>query len=379
VDVAAAVFRVIVTAVVVLASGPLPGKAATADGAAQAIPTLAIGGIVPSDDDLFFLTSPADPLNVDAIADSSFGNLESIEIPGGYLSSDVGLSTGDGRHGESAVLGSPADYAAKPMACFSSERFWEQSLSAKYELAGIFTAISVIGVVNWNWGSSGFQFHNEGWFGETTASGGMDKLGHAFTGYVITDILTHAIRQNSSDARGGEMTAALLSCSLMTYVELFDGFSGDHGFSYEDLTVDVLGAGFSVLRNTVPGLREKIDFRMQYLPSEYSSFEPFGDYAGQKYFVVLKLAGFEQLRESPLRFVELHGGYCARGFSPEEHRAGADRERNFYVGIGVNLQGLLFGKQNPYRDHRASRIARMGLEYVQVPYTYASTGGNSGR
>lgn len=285
------------------------------------------------------------------------------------------VNCGVGNSGRMPVA--PAD-SAWPFG-YSSERFFEQGLSAKYETAGLLALVSVIGVANWDWGSSSFRFNSEGWFSEErTGSGGMDKLGHAFSTYLMTDFLTHAIRRNSSDPRGGEITAALLSCSVMTYVEVFDGFSGDHGFSYEDMVMNALGAGFSVFRNTVPRVREKIDFRMQYLPSEYSSFEPFGDYSGQKFFLCVKLAGFEMFRESPLRYVELHGGYSARGFSHEERSAGDRLERNLYVGIGLNLQELLFG-QGPHRDHWASKAARTGLEYVQVPYSYLSSDGNSGR
>jgi Predicted periplasmic lipoprotein (DUF2279) len=354
-------------------------------------PSLGIGGLVPSDDDTCFLTSPAIVVREEILAEGDgFANLEAfaglrrrflseVESPGipdsrgdNLASPRFNLVSADRGARDTGLLPSTSSY--------SIGRFSEQTMSAKWEFAGIFAAISAIGFANWDWFSSGFNFNNEGWFKEnTTGSGGMDKLGHAFATYVMTDILTHAIRRNSSDPRGGEFTAALLATSLMTYVEVFDGFSGDHGFSYEDLVMDILGAGLSVMRNAVPGLREKLDFRMQYLTSPHSSFEPFGDYEGQKFFVVVKFAGFENLQDTPLRFVELHGGYLARGFSSEEERAGTSRERNMYVGIGLNLQELLFGKVDRSREHWAAKSARVGLEYVQIPYTYASTGGNSGR
>jgi hypothetical protein len=262
---------------------------------------------------------------------------------------------------------------------YSADRFFEQATSSKYEAAAMFMAISAIGVADWNWGSSGFRFNNEGWFNEeNTGSGGIDKLGHAYTSYLLTDILTSAIQRNSSDPRGAPITAALASLSLMTYVEIFDGFSGDHGFSYEDMVMNMLGAGFSVFRNSVPGMRDKIAFRMQYLPSPFISFEPFGDYSGQKYLLAVKLGGFEKFEDTPLRYVELHGGYYARGFAKEERRVGYEKERNFYVGIGVNLQELLFGVKSD-RDHLIRKAARTSLDYIQVPYSYLSSDGNSGR
>ena len=108
----------------------------------------------------------------------------------------------------------------------------------------MFAGISNIGVSNWNWGSSHFRFHPEGWFGNKTGSGGTDKLGHFYTTFVMSDLLTAAIRRNSFLQNGAELTAATLALGLMFYVEIFDGYSGDHGFSREDMTMDLLGAGF---------------------------------------------------------------------------------------------------------------------------------------
>jgi hypothetical protein len=78
---------------------------------------------------------------------------------------------------------------------------------------------------------------------------------------------------------------ATLALGLMFYVEIFDDYSGDQGFSREDMTMTLLGHGFSVLRNSGSGLREIFDFRMEYLPSGYKGFDPLSDYAGQNFFL----------------------------------------------------------------------------------------------
>jgi len=246
--------------------------------------------------------------------------------------------------------------------------FGQQAASVPLEFGALFAAITYIGIKNWNWGNSSFRFHPEHWFGRSTGSGGTDKLGHFYTTYVMSDLLFHAIRRNSYLQDGAELTAATLAVGLMFYVEIFDGYSGDHGFSREDMTMDLLGAGFSILRNSVPGLRETLDFRMEYQPSGYKGFDPLADYAGQKYLFALKLAGFEAIRESPLRFVELHAGYYTRGFTREERALGLDKERNLYFGVGLNLQELLFGAP-AIKSHWAGQVGRSVLEYVQVPYT----------
>ena len=153
----------------------------------------------------------------------------------------------------------------------------------------------------------------------------------------------------------------------MTYVEVLDGFSEDHGFSYEDMIVDAAGIAFSVLRNKVPGLAEKVDFRLEWFPSDRDGLSgPVTDYMGQKYLLAIKPAGFEGLRDTPLRFTELHLGYYARGFKNERKE---ERERNLYVGLGLNLGEIYEAVTNDDRS-LPSQAVRTGLEYIQVPYTY---------
>jgi hypothetical protein len=241
-----------------------------------------------------------------------------------------------------------------------------------WQTTTLVAGIGVLGVVSWDWGSSSFNFNDEGFFGGDTGSFGMDKLGHAYSTYVISDYLAHSMRANGASS-GAPYNAALLSWGLMLGVEVFDGFSDDHGFAYEDLIFNALGAGFSVLRNTVPGLREKLDFRLEYIPSgNTDGFHPVTDYSGQKYILALKLSGFEWCRKTPLRFLELHGGYFARGFTDDERERGERERKKPYVAVGINVSELIFGKTEIGKTNFGRHAARL-LEYAQVPYTYLPT------
>ncbi|HVF38024.1 MAG TPA: DUF2279 domain-containing protein [Sphingomicrobium sp.] len=267
---------------------------------------------------------------------------------------------------------------------YSAGVFWNHAKSIPWRLGGAFVAISATGAANWNWGSSPFRFQSEGWFGKDTHNGGMDKLGHAYTAFVLADFLTDGINNKWGESRSTSYSGALLSMGLMTYIEVFDGFSKDHGFSHEDLAMDAAGVLFSVARRSIPGLREKLDFRLLYQPSGSTiralldcfprphcdrngqTFRsPITDYKSQRYLFALKLAGFEKLADTPLRLVELHGGYYARGFTREEEERGDPIRRRLFVGAGLNVSELLF----PGRPRGFRKALKSVLEYLQVPYT----------
>ena len=191
-------------------------------------------------------------------------------------------------------------------------------------------------------------------------------------------------RTCSMRCRSTSTTAALLSMGLMTYIEVFDGFSKDHGFSHEDLIMDAAGALFSVARRSIPGLREKLDFRLLYQPSSDTVHallqcfpkphcdrhgqtfrSPITDYKSQRYLFALKLAGFDPLADTPLRLLELHAGYYARGFTREEEEVGDSIRRRLFVGAGLNVGELLFRG----RPRGFGKAVQSILEYLQVPYT----------
>jgi hypothetical protein len=133
--------------------------------------------------------------------------------------------------------------------------------------------------------------------------------------------------------------------------ETLDGFTGKHRFSREDIVANGIGSAFSMLRNSIPGVREKLDWRIMYTPASYerpgiTSSEESGilpPYQRQRYIVALKGSGFEALKNTPLRNAELHTGFDARGFEQRERELGYPIERTFYIGVGLNLNEVLFG------------------------------------
>src|ERR687898_1300842 len=278
-------------------------------------------------------------------------------------------------------------FVPTPPTFYSVSQLGDHLHSVRWELAIIGGALTVVGLRDWDWGGSRFQFIEEGWFAKNTRHGGMDKIGHAFSTYVIADILTDRIRANASNPTGAPITGALVAFGIMGLGEALDGFTGKHRFSREDIAANAAGAAFSILRNSIPGMREKLDWRVMYTPasferpgiteSEESGILP--PYQRQRYIMALKGSGFEALRNTPLRYAELHAGFDARGFEQDERRLGYPIERTFYVGVGLNLNEVLFGAGSlpnlaRYKGTLPARVVQKTFEYVQVPYTAAYHG-----
>lgn len=247
---------------------------------------------------------------------------------------------------------------------------WKEDVeSTRWETGATLAGVTVLGIYSWDWGSSKrFRWNPEGWFGENTGSGGADKLGHAFTSYTMTSVLADRLIRQGRTRERSALSAALTTQAIMMYVELFDAYSDDHGFSREDVAMNLLGTGLAYARLVHPALRNKLDFRMAYSPSGLKGFKPLSDYEGQKYLIALKLSGFDGLRDTPLRFIELHAGYYARGFSAAARARGDDRMRMSYFGVGLNLNELLFGHKEA-AENKVNQGARLFLEHVQISPT----------
>lgn len=245
--------------------------------------------------------------------------------------------------------------------------FGGQARSVKWEVIGYavyMTAVNIHKVTDV--GSHSFRVKSEGWFGKDTFNLGMDKLAHAFDTYLLAELLRPRIDRRNGKPKGSAFTAAVLASGLMLYGEFYDGIKKTSGFSFEDLLFNTGGAAFSILRHEVPGLSDKLDFRVMIMPNS-DVFTPSGQrhYRQQRYLLALKLAGFKRFEHSPLRFLELHAGYYATGFTPKERARGEELKRKPFVGVGLNLGELFFSSSSS----RVSRAAASALEYIQIPYT----------
>jgi Predicted periplasmic lipoprotein (DUF2279) len=221
--------------------------------------------------------------------------------------------------------------------------------------------------------SGGFKTVNEGWFGRNTDYGGADKLGHAMSTYVGVRLLTRGFEWAGNDTERARKLGLWTSVGTMLGVELVDGYSKKWRFSKEDALVNLAGGALGYLLEARPELDDLIDIRLQYSrstgPLGRRDFDPFGDYSGQRYLLVLKASGVPAFKTHPLmRYLELSVGYGTRNFE-KESRAFTTPTRHAYYGVSLNLSELL--RSTVYKGNasptRTQRLTETFFEFVQVP------------
>lgn len=226
----------------------------------------------------------------------------------------------------------------------------------------------------WQDGFTGrFRSVNEGWFGAGTETGGADKLGHVMFAYTGTRLMARGYEWAGNDADRSLRYGLWTAVGTLLGVELVDGYSRKWRFSKEDVVANLAGGALAWWLETTPAADALLDLRLQYGrsqgPQGRRDFDPFGDYSGQRYLLVLKASGVPVLRErAVLRYLEFSLGYGARNFE-DEARALVAPTRHVYFGVALNLSELLRSTafKGNARPSRTQRLSETFFEYVQVP------------
>ncbi|HRO61072.1 MAG TPA: DUF2279 domain-containing protein, partial [Burkholderiaceae bacterium] len=214
---------------------------------------------------------------------------------------------------------------------------------------------------------------SEGWFAAGTYSGGIDKLGHAWSFYAGTRLGARALGWAQLPHDDAIRLAAGVALGVGLGIEVLDGLSrgGQYGFSWEDMAMNVVGVGAGVLMERRPELDRHLAFRLMYRRGGHEWYD------NHVYLLAWRFSGLSGIGSgNPLRYLELLAGYGAQGFRSDlDYSAGDTRKRSVYLGIGLNLTELLdrwvFAGS---RGSRAQRWTEEALRYVQVPGTAALHG-----
>lgn len=209
-------------------------------------------------------------------------------------------------------------------------------------------------------------------FALRTYAGGSDKWGHAFASYGISRGTTELLVAGGWRRWPASLVASGLAAAAFTTQEIKDG--SIWGFEVGDLAADLSGAALSVLMENVPAVDRVLDFRLQYFPShdfrQLFREHPFSrgdgvdiaqDYSGMSFQLAFHLAPLANESDALwwTQWVDVVGGFESREYSPTPMPRIEDPYQTYYVGVGVNLQGII--------DHaRPSKLRSFGHGVTEV-------------
>jgi hypothetical protein len=170
----------------------------------------------------------------------------------------------------------------------------------------------------------------------------MDKLGHVFTAFQATRLLsTYYSRSNISKST---TWAAGIAFSYLTAIEIMDGFSSGWGFSRADFWSNVLGVGLGTMFSVTDEISVK--FKYSFFPNskEYQqrpnllgknlTERPVKDYNNQTYWISIPV--FPKSENKWLCPLMISLGYGAGGMM-SGHPADQDfRRRDFFISLDFN-------------------------------------------
>ncbi len=231
------------------------------------------------------------------------------------------------------------------------------------DTALVSTAIAAWGYSQWEWGTEDFHFHSEGWFEQSSKTGGSDKTGHFYMTYLLSRVMASRMQDRGLSLEWSSFWGSVSGLTSMTLLEIGDGTSA-YGFSKEDLIADTLGAVFAYLLRANPDVDEFIDIRFEYWPSNSSEDRDdfTTDYSNMRHLVAFKLLGFDALKQTPLSLVELQVGYYSRGYRSYDT---IEESQHLYVGIGISLADIA--------RRSGIHVLENTFEFYQPGHTYVET------
>ncbi len=208
-------------------------------------------------------------------------------------------------------------------------------------------------------------------FGVTGYAGGADKLGHAWTGYLLSRATTGFLTTAGWPRLESSIVAASISQVFFTLSEFEDSLI--YQFEISDVIANVAGAAFAVLMINVPAVDRLLDFRLEYVPSkdyrrtvrDDGNIDFFQDYSGQSYMVALHLDALPRMPRV-LGFADVVVGFESRNYSPDPIDPLTAPTQRLYLGVALNVQRVL---GELLCDSPGRRVGHHITEYVSLPYT----------
>ncbi len=195
--------------------------------------------------------------------------------------------------------------------------------------------------------SQPFQFFNDNkqWLQ-------MDKVGHVYTAYHLTDINYQLLRSTGINPQKAMLYSSISSTAMMLPIEIFDGFSTSYGASWGDALANTIGAFLPYQRFLFD--QNYIYPKFSFSPSPYADLRPntlgnnyveqlIKDYNGQTYWLSTDFNIFSKNNKYPnwLQFsIGYSGNQMVYGSPQDNMENGYIANRQWLMSLDLNLSEI---------------------------------------
>ncbi len=208
----------------------------------------------------------------------------------------------------------------------------------------------------------------------------MDKLGHAFTSYVITRSFANLFGWTGLNKNTSMWIGVGISQVFMTTIEVMDGYSQNWGFSIADVLANITGTALFVGQHYLWN-EQRVTMKIGFRKSIYSHYRPnvlgenliqnlLKDYNGQSYWLSINPRSFMPNNEALPHWLSLSVGYSANGmigghqnpelFDLEGNPVKFERYRQWFIAPDVDLWRI------PQNNREFGTLFE-ALHFVKIP------------
>lgn len=193
----------------------------------------------------------------------------------------------------------------------------------------------------------------------------MDKGGHFWTNYHVTRLSSEMWKWTGLPEKKSVILGGISGVAYQSIIEIQDGFSQEWGFSWPDMTANVMGAAVFVSQE-LRWHEQRVQIKLSYWPYNYSNDmmarrnQLFGkslqerilkDYNSQTYWASAKLSSFFPSAGFP-KWLNISVGYGSDGMfggtenkwtdkmGNEHDRMDIKRVRRFYLAPDIDLTSI---------------------------------------
>ena len=151
----------------------------------------------------------------------------------------------------------------------------------------------------------------------------MDKCGHALTTYQTGRLMMNAMEWAGYTTKKQLVIGGLSGFAYMSAIEVMDGYSKGWGFSWGDMSANVLGSGLAIGQKIL-WKEQRIQLKFSYSPSDYAQYNPsllgkssseriLKDYNAQTYWLSINPSSFMKPETKFPKWLNIAVGYGASG------------------------------------------------------------------